>query len=93
VCPVAGSFAGTPEGSSALLESVRKDIECVFGIMKRRYKMLKYGIRFRNMLDAEKLFVCCAFLHNMDLPPANETGEPVRRLGNKNPLACEGILD
>ena len=89
---IAGAFAGTPEGSfSALLESVRKDIECVFGIMKKRYRMLKYGIRFRNMLDAEKLFVCCAILHNMDLPPTGERGEPVQRLGNGIPLVGEGI--
>ena len=92
VCPVAGACAGTAEGRfSAMLESVRKDVECVFGILKKRYKMLKCGIRFRNMLDAEKLFVCCAVLHNMDLPPVSERGQHVRRLGLEVPLAGEGI--
>jgi hypothetical protein len=33
---------------SEMLESLRKDVECVFGILKSQYAILKYGSRHRE---------------------------------------------
>jgi DDE superfamily endonuclease len=44
-------------------ESVRKDVECTFGIMKGRFRVLKTGIRF-NPQSADNLWFTCCALHN-----------------------------
>jgi hypothetical protein len=49
---------------STNLESVRKDVECVFGIIKKRFKVLDYGFKFRSMAICEKIFYTCCCLHN-----------------------------
>jgi len=68
ICPYAGAAKTSLEGYfSTNLESVRKDVECVFGILKERWKILDYGLRFRHMLTGEKVFVTCCILHNMML--------------------------
>ena len=43
------------------LESVRKDVECVFGILKGRWASLDQGFKYRE------IFLTCAVLHNMML--------------------------
>ena len=53
---------------SEWVESMRKDVECVFGIMKGRWRILKVGMRFRGNSDGLKTVdntwkACCAF-HN-----------------------------
>lgn len=68
ICPFEGAAKTTFEGCfSSNLESVRKDVECVFGILKKRWRILDYGLRFRSMLTCEKIFVTCCILHNMML--------------------------
>lgn len=68
ICPIKGSDKTTPEGYfSTNIESVRKDVECVFGILKKRWRILDFGIRFRRILVGEKIFVTCCMLHNMML--------------------------
>jgi hypothetical protein len=49
---------------SVKIESIRKDVECVFGILKKRWRILDYGIQFRNIHLVEKVFVVCCMLHN-----------------------------
>ncbi len=47
VCPYKGAHVASLEGYfSSNLESVRKDVECIFGIMKKRWACLDYGIKF-----------------------------------------------
>ena len=47
---------------SEMLESLRKDVECFFGILKNIFSILKYGSRFKkweiidNILKASKFF-------------------------------------
>jgi hypothetical protein len=53
---------------SEWVESMRKDVECVFGIMKGRWRILKVGMRIRGNSDGLKTVdntwkACCAF-HN-----------------------------
>ena len=68
ICPFKHSNKSTAQGYfSTNLESVRKDVECVFGILKKRWRILDFGIRFRSIFVCEKIFVTCCILHNMML--------------------------
>ena len=49
---------------SEWLESMRKDIECTFGIMKKRFNVLKSGIRLHKISDCDKVWATCCALHN-----------------------------
>ena len=46
-------------------ESMRKDIECTFGILKKRFLILKNPIRLRSIKSITNVFHCCCLLHNM----------------------------
>ena len=47
------------------VESSRKDIECVFGILKRRFLFLKHPIRFQSPEIIHRTFLTCCVLHNL----------------------------
>jgi len=47
------------------LESVRKDIECVFGQLKLRFKRLANSNISQDLKDVEYCFKACCALHNM----------------------------
>lgn len=62
--------SGTPTPStrwSKNLESVRKDIEGVFGILKIRFKFLKHFNSMHKQRDIDAAFVTCCMFHNMML--------------------------
>jgi len=69
ICPYMRSETNTAMEScfSANLESVRKDVECVFGILKERWSYLQQGFRFRRIHICQQIFVSCCVLHNMML--------------------------
>ena len=46
------------------LESVRKDVECTFGILKKRFLFLKNPIQHHFPEKIENAFVTCCALHN-----------------------------
>ena len=46
------------------LESVRKDVEKTFGCMKKRFRILKVPILFRDVSFVNDIFVTCAVIHN-----------------------------
>ena len=50
---------------SKWVESIRKDIECDFGILKGRFCSLKYGMRFQSVDTCDKLFKTLCALHNL----------------------------
>ena len=50
---------------SECLESMRKDAECFFGILKGRFRILRYGFRFQKITLCDKLFLTCCSLHNL----------------------------
>ena len=50
---------------SEWLESMRKDVECTFGIMKGRFCLLRYGLRFQSIEKCDQLWLTCCALHNM----------------------------
>jgi hypothetical protein len=49
---------------SEWIESMRKDVECTFGILKGRWRILKTGIRLHGTKPADKIFKTCCALHN-----------------------------
>lgn len=48
-----------------VMTSWRKDVECVFGILKKRFLILKYGLRLRDIASIQSVILACAILHNM----------------------------
>lgn len=50
---------------SKLVESVRKDVECTFGSLKKRFKILKIPILYHTVERVDNVFFTCAILHNM----------------------------
>ncbi len=50
---------------SQWLESLHKDVECTFGILKNRWRILKTGIPMHNTEVADNVWLTCCALHNM----------------------------
>ena len=44
---------------------MRKDVECVFGILKKRFLFLKHPIWLHEPEQIENAFVTCCVLHNL----------------------------
>jgi hypothetical protein len=49
---------------SKWLESMRKVVECTFGILKGRWRILKSGIRLQGVDAVDKVWLTCCALHN-----------------------------
>jgi DDE superfamily endonuclease len=49
---------------SKWVESMRKDVECTFGILKGRWRILKTGIRLKGTDATDKVWMTCCALHN-----------------------------
>ena len=73
---------------STNLESVRKDVECTFGILKKRWRVLNNGILFRDIAVCDKVFTTCCCLHNflLNLMERHNTW-----VGRGGPLENDGI--
>ena len=50
---------------SEWLESVRKDIECTFGILKARFRLFDQPVRFYKFAQIDNAWKSCCILHNM----------------------------
>jgi Plant transposon protein len=55
----------TEKRLSQWIESFRKDVECVFGILKGRFRILKTGIRLEGVSAEDDIWLTCCALHNM----------------------------
>ena len=49
----------------AQMEAVRKDIECYFGRLKSRFRMLKTPVSFHSKTDIDNAFFTCVGLQNI----------------------------
>ena len=49
------------------IASVRKDVECFFGILKERFRFLKRPVTLQKKEDIDNAFVTACLLHNMIL--------------------------
>jgi len=91
ICPYKHESVSSKKGYfSSKIESVRKDVECVFGILKKRWRCLDYGIRFKSMKKVEQVFTVCCVLHNM-MSTEMETGDSDVRVGRGAPIPGDGI--
>jgi hypothetical protein len=64
VPPIKSSCSCPDIRFSQWLESMRKDVECTFGIMKGCFRILKSGIRLKGQEAGDKIFLTCCALHN-----------------------------
>ncbi|KAL7425544.1 hypothetical protein ACHAXH_000097, partial [Discostella pseudostelligera] len=60
---------------SKWVESMRKDVECTFGILKGRFRILKAGVRLDGINAVDTVWFTCCALHNWLLDIDGLTGE------------------
>ena len=63
--PMKNTIYVTKTRWSEWLESMWKDVECTFGILKGRFRLLKAGIRCHGVDVADNVWMTCCALHNM----------------------------
>ena len=64
-CPYKHTSDRARQQWSSNLESQRKDIECCFGILKGRFRILKGPMRFHKKGEIDNIVFTCVVLHNM----------------------------
>ena len=64
-CPMKHTSIPTDALWSKWVESVRKDVECVFGILKGRFRCLKLPIYLHDKAVIDSMFFTCCILHNI----------------------------
>ncbi len=70
------------------LESVRKDVECTFGILKKRWKILNDGLNNQDIQTCESIFNACCCLNNFML---DQMERSCVRVGRGAPMGNDGI--
>jgi hypothetical protein len=65
ICGLKNRLTDEEENWSRRMESVRKDVECFFGRLKGRFRMLKLPILLHHLEDVENVFFTACILHNM----------------------------
>ena len=89
ICPYAGCENASLEGFfSTNLESVRKDVECTFGILKKRWQVLNDGLAYQDINKCERIFNACCCLNNMML---DQMERNTVRVGRGAPIGTDGI--
>ena len=78
ICPFMGSKSNgrLEDYFSSKVESLRKDVECVFGILKGRWASLDKGFKYLDVKTCGHIFMTCAVLHNMMLSEMVREGKP-----------------
>lgn len=74
---------------SEFAESIRKDIECAFGILKKRFQFLKSAIVWHSKEDIDQAVYACVVLHNMlhEFDKIGERWEAAADKANRNASA------
>ena len=75
---------------SSKVESLWKDVECVFGILKGRWASLDKGFKYREVKTCGKIFLTCAVLHNMMVSKMVREDKPPHLVRGMH-LANDGI--
>ena len=89
ICPFTRTSNSSPEGYFSMnIESVRKDVECTFGIIKKRWRILNNGFYQRDIVKCDKIFVTCCCLNNFMLDLMERTNV---RVGRGDPMGDDGI--
>ena len=66
-CPIKTPVTEAEAAYSERLESIRKDIECSFGILKGRHRILRSRIMWQSQIKCDTTFVACVISHNTNL--------------------------
>jgi hypothetical protein len=73
------------------LEGIRKDVECTFGILKKRWRILDYGLHYYDMKKCEMVFTVCYMMHNILLDVGEDQGlNYVNPVGRGGPIGSSG---
>jgi hypothetical protein len=64
-CPLKHSVEHEVNEFCAMLESIRKDVECFFGILKIRFRFIDGKIEIHLFEDIDNVMYTCCILHNM----------------------------
>ena len=64
-CPFKHTSKSAESLWSRWVESVRKDVECTFGILKGRFRCLKLPIYYQDKETIDNMFFTCCILHNI----------------------------
>jgi len=77
VPPFSKSDSVMEEKWSKWMESMRKDVECTFGILKGHWRILKSGIRMHSVGSVDRIWKTCCALHNwlLDVDGLSENWE------------------
>jgi len=87
-CPIT-HWTSVPEYVfSSRVESIRKDSECFFGRLKRRFRILKLPIQFHKEHEIDNVVFSCAIIHNMVLV---YDGRDMRWADDNNYVGQEGL--
>ena len=86
-CPLKHSAIPREALWSEWAETVRKDVECVFGVLKGRFRCLKLPIYYHDKVTIDNMFYCCCILHNILL---HFDGLDVRWEENVNYIGLDG---
>ena len=81
---------------------MRKDVECCFGILKGRFRILKSPIRIHDIDEVDKIWKTCCALHNWLLEvdgldkeytgkPTSEWDRGLGSFGNDVPFAVQRL--
>lgn len=65
ICPLTFRMEMKEVFWSEWVESVRKDVECTFGILKQRFRILKNSYQGHSLDYLENVFVVCCMIHNI----------------------------
>ena len=71
VCPMKHTIYKDEHEFSKWVESVRKDVECTFGILKQRFSIFRTPIRYHSIEHMDNIWITCCSLHNMLLDENN----------------------
>jgi hypothetical protein len=75
------------------LEGIRKDVECTFGILKKRWRILDYGLHYYDMKKCEMVFTVCCIMHNILLDVGEDQGmNYVNPVGRGGPIGRDGLF-
>jgi Plant transposon protein len=65
ICPLKHTVEEDKARWSEFAESIRKDVECSFSILKKRFQLLKNAINWHRKSDIDNAVFSCVILHNM----------------------------
>jgi hypothetical protein len=94
ICPYAGDEVTGQWGYfNTNLKGIRKDVECTFGILKKRWRISDNGLHYHDMKKCEMVFTVCCVMHNILLDIGADQGfNYVLPEGRGGPIGRDGLL-